>query len=283
MEHRGCDNYSGVNTRSEKLYVKYGSYAHGNNEASITYSKETHFSEWRGYPYAQTITMTVQGELSCNHPTLTLSQQITALETAYRTDFQDLVLYTDAGVATQHKITSSMGGAPHYLGPCIDGPKVISFAYPNGDMGEYASHRSYAIVVQAMYQYGALTDPNPGIVRYQETMKYIGDGGPAIVRVPDQNGNTTQRTRWPATPIMLIQSGVSIGFEGYALPLTAVEASHLISNEIMVQYEAPTVGTRNTPPSMFGGTKFFNMEWMYPMMLPPGIPLIPPLYPPSHR
>jgi len=176
-----------------------------------------------------------------------------------------------------------MAASPHFLGPCIDGPKVTRFAWPTGEGGEYASHRTYHIEVEALYQYGATGDPFPGVVRYQETMQYVGDGGPAVVMVPDQQGNTVQRQKWPATPIMLIQSGVSVGFEGYTLPLTAVEPTYLLSDQIRVKYEAPTFGTRNTPSSLFGGIKFCQMEWSYPMQLPPGIPLVPTIYAPVHK
>jgi hypothetical protein len=239
------------------MYVQYGTgsgaYKHGRNEASITYTNRRLYSEWRGYHYAQEVVMTVQGELSCNHPTLSISQQLDALIAAYSVDGKDLVLYTDANVATQHKITSSMG-------TIIDGPRVTKFDFPVGDFGEYVSHRTYFIEVYAQYRYYDTNDPWPGIVRYQESIRYIGNGGPAVVLVPDQSGNEIQRQLWPSTPITMLQSGESIGQGGYALPLPAVEPLYLRNDKAITTYSSPTFGSR--------GTKMYGMEWVFPMEIP---------------
>ena len=235
------------------MYVKYGTYSHEIGQDSITYTVEPQYSQWRGFQYASKVTMTAQGVLQPT-ATKTLSARIDDFLAAYNTNGKTFGLYHDSGAATQHVIDST-----HLL--LKDGPKVIVRKWPKGDRGEYACHREYFVEVSAVFSYNDTNDPWPGIVKYQEKMRYVGQG--AIYRkfLYDQDAKEWEQTIYGGFPIKLIQSGSSIGWAGYALPLDAVEPSRLLEHLTIHEPGPIYLGTE------FKGTEY-HYRWSYTMELP---------------
>jgi len=236
------------------VYVKYGDYSHQIGQDSITYTVQKLYSQWRGFEYATRQTMTAQGALGF-HPTKTLSEEIDDFIAAYSVNGKTFGLYTDAGVATQHIIDSTNTLLK-------DGPKVVVRKWPRGDRGEYACHREYLVEVSAVFTTNDDDDPWPGIIRYQETMQYRGTGGLVRKFLYDQDGGEWEQAIYALSPLVLVQSGVSIGWGGYALPLDPVEPArqlyHLQRNRI--------------GPIMLGSTwegTEYHYSWSYVMSLPP--------------
>lgn len=236
------------------MYVKYDSYQHQNNEASITYTVHPIYSRWRGFRYAIRQVMTVQGELSCNHPSKTLSEQIEDLIDAYSVNGKTLGLYHDDGTPTRHILDSSQSNL-------VDGPKVIRRSWPDGNIAQYASVRSYFIEVAAEFAAPEGDDAWPGIVRYQETMRYIGEPGPRVRYMYDFLGNEYAQTVAAAVPIRMVQSGVGIGYGGYVTPIAAVLPTRVLKDLTDLQYESPTFGTN--------ATKEYRSRWSFVMTIPP--------------
>ena len=234
------------------MYVKYGSYAHQPGQDSITYTRERIYSPWRGYRYADKVTMTAQGELG-RHPTKTLSQEITDFIAAYETNGYTFGLYTDAGVATQHIIDSTDSALVDL--------HVKVHKWPKGDRGEYACQRSYFVEVEGLFTNYDADDPWPGILRYQESMRYVGDGGPWIKWSYDQDSEEWEQTIIPVSPVMLWHTGVSVGWQGYVLPLPCANPGRVLHRQIQDSY-----GDITFAPN---GTKEYNYTWSYPMSLTP--------------
>lgn len=241
------------------MYVGYGTYggspwyAHQSGEAAIVFTVEQERSQWRGRRYARRHRMIVTGALSCNHPTKTLSQQIDDFISAYSVDGLTLALYRDDNSMTQHALDATDTGL-------IEGPFIKVRQWPSGDNGEYASKRSYIIEAEALYYDFESTDPWPGIIKYQESFMWFGNGGPKRRWVYDQGSAQWTYDIIPVTRVRLVQQGHSIGYSGYALPLDAVEPLYLINDQVYRNPVSPIFAT--------GGTKEYHYHWSFPMDLP---------------
>lgn len=241
------------------MYVGYGTYggspwyAHQPGEAGITFTVEQERSKWRGRRYARRHKMVVYGALSCNHETKTLSEQIDEFIAAYAVDGLTLALYDDSNNMTQHALDATDSGL-------IEGPFIKVRSWPKGDNGEYASKRSYVIEGEALYYDFEDTDPWAGIIKYQESFQYYGNGGPERRWVYDQSSQQWEYDIIPSTRVRLIQQGHSIGYSGYALPLNPVEPVFLVNKQVYRNPISPTFAT--------GGTKEYHYHWSFPMDLP---------------
>jgi len=248
------------------MYVGYGTpgvdiYKHDVAGASITFSVRKLYSRWRGYLHALEYRMTVQGELTCNHPTDTLSEQIDDLIAAYAPEGKRLALYRDDDSVTQHVMPGQLENVF-----TLDGPKIEFRSWPKGDIGEYASIRTYLIAARAVYALYDANDAFPGVIRYQETFRWQGNGLASFWLVPDQAGNYTQRIRYPGTSMMLYQEGYSIGQNVRISPLSPVYPTALHNDKVVYEPVSPEFGTGE----LIGNYTEYHTRWVYPMELPPG-------------
>ena len=109
-------------------------------------------------------------------------------------------------------------------------------------------------------------DPNPGIIRYQEKMRYVGNGGPVTEFFHDRNNVEHRQIVWPRTTQLLVQSGVSIRVNGYVVPFAPVEPLRLRNERVQ----------NDIGPIVFGTTmeKECHWEWSYQMELHSGTGLV---------
>lgn len=234
------------------MYVKYGSYQHASNAASVLFEALPLRSRMRGRRYAIRYRMTVQGELlACDGD---LDTQIDDLITAYSTDRQTLGLYHDNGTATRHLLDASHASL-------VDGPYVVRRSWPRGTAGgEYASHHTYMVTMEAIYDFPESGDATSAIIEYTERIEYKGGGGPRWVGQYDQLGVWRSQTIVANTPVVTIQSGRSVGWGGYVSPIAAIAPGYLQSERSWDRKTSPRLGTANT--------KEYLWEWAYVMLVP---------------
>lgn len=234
--------------------------------AANTVNVATHWiikhSPFTGNRYAAEGIMILRGRLlACDGSTI--ADQIDEMVDAFSYDGRTLALYTDAGVATAHKL-------PNDVASLVDGPKVTRYSFPRGDRGEYAEHRTFFIEVRALYDYSDSCDSTSGIIEYHETLRYVGLGGPEWMKAYDQSNTLRTWSGRTLTPTRLIQSGYSRGWGGYVLPLAPVETASVHWDQCVEEYGGPTSG--KAEPSGVAGlpvhvTKEYTMRWVYPMTL----------------
>jgi hypothetical protein len=204
--------------------------------------------------------MVLRGELTaCDGKTI--DEWIDEMTDAFSYDGRTLALYTDAGVATAHKL-------PNDVASLVDGPKVTRYSYPRGDRGEYTTHRTFFIEVRALYDYSDSCDSVSGIIEYRETMRYIGLGGAQWMSAYDQSNTLRTWNGSTLTPIRLIQSGYSRGWGGYVTPLAAVEPSYVHSDQCIEEMTGPTAGKTEPAGVLTHVSKEYLMRWVYPMTIP---------------
>jgi hypothetical protein len=248
------------------MYVKYGDYQHADNEASVIFTAQALRSPWRGYRYAMRYVMEIMGELSCNHPTKTLSQQTEDLIAGYAQDGKTLGVYNSNGTPTKHFLDSTRADL-------IDGPNIEMRRWPKSDEGEFASHRTYHIVATAEYYAPDDRDFWPGMVKYQERMLYKGQppvqvGAVTIGRrvfLYDIGGNEHQQVVASNYSLILIQSGEALGYAGWVFPLDPVEPFRLHPDLTEKEYVGPTFGSNVYSG---GSAKIYESRWQYVMNIP---------------
>ncbi len=148
------------------MIYKYGSHAHQNNEVALTVAKRVVESE-RGERLSTIITHTLEGFLKADTQA-ELTAEIVALEKAYEKNGVSAGLFYDNGsTKTPHYIdkNSSFGGMR-----VIEGP-----SYPDGTGAEYATYRTYRIVLQA-----EVAEAEENVTDFREKVTFSG-GGPKIV------------------------------------------------------------------------------------------------------
>lgn len=241
------------------MYVGYGTpgsadyYQHQDGEASVVFRVQSLYSRWRGFRYAVRYSMIIQGELSCNHPSKSISTQIDELIAAYSVNHKEIALYTSGGVKTQHYLS------PNDVG-IIDGPKVVRRSWPKGDIGEYASRRTYLIEIQELRKSADADDDRPDIIKYQEHIRYEGEPGAVVRWLYDQAGVEWKQTRAQAYPLRLVQSGHAIGNGVRIGPLPAVEPTRVLPELSWQDWKAPNLGSESVNQ--------FETRWSYTMSIP---------------
>ena len=185
------------------VYFKYGSYQHASNEVLLTsMTKETHFSARRKSTH-KTIRMTLQGDF-CETTQSAIEDKIDEIYEAYKYHNKDCGLYMDDGTITSHHIDTSQ---------TMGGVRVVNVDFPTGQPGEFATGRTYRIVLEA--DVIALEDQT---LWYTEQITTIGAPGSIWVYIP-------MRAYQPARQVLvdvalqdIIQRGQGLGFDGYVIP-----------------------------------------------------------------
>jgi len=200
------------------MYLKYGSYQHAANEASVVISKEGLFSE-SGAPRGVRERWQIQGRLqAANQASLTAA--IEALTNAYAQPAQDVGFYLDDGQPTSHVLISAatQGGVRIVVPP----------SFPEGKGAEYSTFRSYVIVLEA-----ETLDSSVGLLQWIEVIQMRG-GGPRFGYLQPVNGLPQKQLLQEATTYRATQSGQAVGQFAYpdpAAPLWPL-AEHVDQREI---------------------------------------------------
>ena len=222
------------------MILKYGSYSHASAEAAIAITQRKNYSQ-RGVPESVTKTWTITGILQADTQAA-ITTAIQALEAAYAINGQDLVLYlADGTTATAHAL---------YSGQSIDGTRVLSLDYTEGEGVEYVNIRSYKIVVEAEF----LASPE-NVTEYDETISFQGDGGPQRVFITTLTGAPVEQIGARQTTYKAFQQGSAVGLLGWPAPNAPIwpEAEHTPARVVNLK----------APQRTGQGFKYYRTEWSY--------------------
>jgi hypothetical protein len=207
------------------VYIKFGAYQHADNECDVTSFNIQRMYSPRNKLFFQRYTLAFQGHM-CVTGQAAISAAIEELEAAYKIrpggvngsaygmDL-DAGLYLDTGVASAHFLKASTS---------INGVRVQSFNYNKDEGGEFATGRSYAIVLQADY-----LNPESQIYSFSEQVQFIGNLGPKWELVPMFYGPPQVEFVHEMTVQHIIQSGEAVGIQAHPFipgPLMADNYKH---------------------------------------------------------
>lgn len=234
------------------MYWKFGGYQHPDNEVNLTSMEITTRFSPRGRPMTKLYRLHLHGELVYNGQS-TLTTRINELINAYtgNTDV-DCGLYQDDGTITPHKLQSSSTNPNN-----ISGVKVVYRSWPKGDPEEYATCRTFYIILEAEYK-----DLESQLIAFRESVSVTGTTGPRRRMVEMNLGPA----RWQQVSAMtrqeILQQGFAIGYDGY--PLGFMPGPILPSLELVDQRYV-----ENENPE-FAGRQFvrYRTNWRYVMNSP---------------
>ena len=160
----------------------------------------------------------------------------------------------------------------------LKGPYLKRVIYPTGTIEEMVAKREWEVVLECLR-----LEPESEIIHYEETIRHFGNCAKSWVAQLTQGVVRSYRTH-PATTQMIVQSGNSVGLEGYYLPgwnafmvtlgIPVLDTSY--------EHEERRVETLGKPlrfqiPRIAGRNKFlyYPAEWTYvfesqiPLLIPP--------------
>ena len=180
------------------MYFKYGSFKHDDNDVNLTTMVQKRMYSPRNRLAFTRKTLYCLGQF-CESGQANIKSKIEALESAYRDDWKDAGLYHDTGAKSPHFLSNNSS---------VNGVRVLSVNYPKGDPAEYATGRSYSIVLQADY-----LNVEDQIWSFQESLQFLGAGGPLWELVPTWTNEPAEVIYSSSTPQRIVQSGEVIGLE----------------------------------------------------------------------
>ena len=225
------------------MYLKYGTYQHAANEASVVISKQGLFTD-AGIACGVRERWDIQGRLQASDQA-SLSVAINTLVAAYSVQAQDVGFYFDGGQPTSHRIVS---------GQTNGGVRVVQPpSFPQGKGAEYSSFRTYAIALEA-----ELVDPQAALLTWHETLSFKG-GGPQFAFIEPINGLPQKQLLKQFTTFHASQSGEATGYLSYPVPAPPIwpEAEH--ANQREIRYEAP----KRAGPSGNATYTQYKVTWSY--------------------
>jgi hypothetical protein len=239
------------------MYCVYGGHRHPDNEVNlVNFEVIPQYSE-RGTKYASLHRVHLQGELIYTGQE-NLSNAISGLINGYADNNQTFCMYRDDGTQTPHRLIQDHDDN-------LSGVKVVHRSWPKGDPAEYATTRTFSIVLQALYR-----DVESEILECRETLQFIGDGGPKWEWVKSPLGSHYQQTIFTGDTQKIIQSGRKVGLSGWPTKF----------EPILPTWEHRELRQIRMMEPIFAGRQYRNygIAWTYVMEPPPGISATPNLY-----
>ena len=174
------------------IQTRYGGYTHAENEAAVVVSVQTNFDSAK-LAYMNTVRWEISGTMIGTGPA-DLANKQAALISAYSVNYQDAAQFDNVtGLIIQ---TLSDSGS-------FSGVRVVQPpSFPRGDGPEFATERTYRIVLEAEYEIPA----KPETVEYRETLVMMG-GGPLITHLTAIEGDPIKQQLAEKTPYVAVQSG----------------------------------------------------------------------------
>lgn len=235
------------------MYVKYGDYQFDDDAVWYAYTCPAKLDS-NGVPYAYSpqyklsgwISITDTGTVAGNQAAMTA--KLALFEAAFAKQFQNFGFYDNAGNLTVHKLINAQ---------TLGGVKVLTRPeYPDSRGAEYSTFRSFTLTLGADVPLSAQQGPN-AVVEWQETLTYIGTGGPRRVWQEFIEDNPENQVVAQRTTIKAIQRGSAIGFGDYIAfpaPLYPLEVEH----------EDQRIFERGTPQAKGAGVfKYYPSSWSY--------------------
>lgn len=188
------------------MQLRYGSLTFDADSCEVTMNIET-LTNQRGVPYAQMVQMSVSGYLA-GADTTAVNSACTTLQSALQSPYRDLVVYTDAGVAT-HLALYNVGST---TGVIVSGPR-----FPVGRGAELVTMRKFEFSARAEYP---LTSGATVIQSFRESVSVTGTGGPRFIYKPALVGPPQKQVVQAQTVVRATQSGQAVGYLDYPTPPT---------------------------------------------------------------
>ena len=184
------------------MYFKYGSYKHADNEVDLTMITSVRMRSPRNRLVFTRWTLTCMGHF-CESGQSAIKTKIEALRNAYIDDNKTAGLYHDDGTPSGHMLKNNTS---------IGGVKVVTLDWPRGGAGEYATGRTYRVVLQADY-----LNAEDQTYSFRETVQIMGtsDGDWDMILTPYGRPIPAQNHRY--LPATIIQSGEIIGVQGWPI------------------------------------------------------------------
>lgn len=242
------------------MFFKFGAHQHPNNEVNlVNYEVIPQLSD-RGRPETTRIRMHVIGEILVDQTLTTptarqadLNTKITTLINAYSLANMDqnCGLYHNDGTITRHKLESSATNAAN-----ISGVRMVYRSWPKGDPAEYATMRSFYIILEAIYR-----DLESQLVSYSEKVHGIGTTGPRHSWTEHATGLPTREIINQRTVQTLIQEGYAIGFDGWPAQFLYGSGPLFPNLEQLNRRQI----TRSGPNFMGRQFAYYRVDWRYVM------------------
>ena len=184
------------------MYWSYGTHTHSANEVNLLNFSKTRKKSRRGYRETEIRTVVLRGELIYSTQQQ-LSDAISVLELAYFYDGLDLIFYQDDGTRTPHTMLSN---DPFN----ISGVTVKSLSYPVHDGGEYATARTYQLVLEAEYDVS-----EKEVLDFTEQVRFLGTCGPRWRAIEMPSGPPEVQVISENSVQRIIQQGRAISLDAY--------------------------------------------------------------------
>lgn len=227
------------------MYFKYGSYQHDDNSVEFQHSIVAKLDSG-GVPFGYTETYRLKGEIRAADQA-SLTTALEALKAAYAIPFQDLILYDNSGSETTHALKNSN---------TLGGVRVIQPpSYPSSLGAEYSTFRTFEIMVAADTPLS--TQGNSSVTDWQESLTFIGTGGPRHVWQTLLTGTPIRQQVSELTTIKAIQRGTATGYADYVpfpAPLYPIDVEH----------QEQRMYDRGTPQFKGSGVnRYYPCSWTY--------------------
>ena len=226
--------------RGCKLILKYGSFAHEQNDAAIAISRRGNYSGRGNLEYVRE-TWSIRGFLQAASQSA-LTTAINSMKAAYNSNGYDVGLYLDDGTTlTSHYMTSSQARG---------GVRVVALDFPEGEGAEYSTFRSYSITLEADF-----FNTTDFLLEYNETISFKGTGGPRRVFLETLDGIPQEQIGARFTTYKAMQRGSSIAFGNWPnFPPPIWPAAELLDQR-EVNIHTPT----KVDEQYFG----YGIDWSY--------------------
>lgn len=199
------------------MLLAYGDFRHPLGQPAIVISRRTRFSD-AGTPLAVVERWEINGLLQAASPA-EMSERIDALEAAYASGGQDLVLYLpDGSTASSHRLVNSQ---------TLGGVRVVRPPnYPQGRGSEYATIRTFTVALEAELPVLPL---DTALVSYRETLEFRG-GGPRFGHLEPLVGLPIKQVLRRHTIFRATQRGEAVGWVAYPTPPLALWPAALVES-----------------------------------------------------
>lgn len=155
-----------------------------------------------------------------------------------------------AGDAT---ITVNGLSTPHVISNnSLTGTRVAYRSWPKGDPVELLKVRTWSVVMESL----ELTSTQESqIEEYHDQVEVHGNGGPDWEYVQVSVGLPRLQIRSQASPVSIVQSGASLGLQGYVLPTGPIVAA--------LEQGRGYLLSRGTPQRVGNSFLHYPMRWRY--------------------
>jgi len=135
-----------------------------------------------------------------------ISQRISTMDTAYRTDYKNCGFRDPSSALTPHWMnTNSIDN--------LSGNRILSRSWDGIHPTEYANTRSFSVAIGAVFK-----DSYSSILEFSESVKKIGDGGPKFTLHNLWNRNPYKHVTHAYSKVIHIQSGTIVGLNTWPTP-----------------------------------------------------------------